>query len=200
MLRKIVFAGFALFCFNLLLATLQSCRPESYEERCLPPTCLFIDSSTVELFDEQYGYDLAGPNYYVLATNLRFTLHFWGDNAICYKPTKKQQNISLFSTAYARTPAPCPVFLGRDSIIGYNIYSNKDYDASHPAGSSLNEVFTTDGFHKVNISGRQNVGVECSFHLDAAPLDTGRHVFTIKLAQVDGDTITVSTPEIKLLK
>lgn len=201
MYKKGFLVVLTLFCVNTLLSVFSSCQPETYEQRCIPPTCLFVDSSSLQLHDELYGDELDGPNYYANATGLRIDLKFFGNSSICYKPERKQKNISLFPTAYALSYAPCPVFLGRDSIVAYNIYSNKDYDASHPAGSTLNELFTSDGFHKVETyNGPESVSVACSFHLDAAPLDTGRHIFTIRLAQADGDTITVYTPEIKLLK
>jgi hypothetical protein len=110
-------------------------------------------------------------------------------------------SFSLFSTAKADMIAPtCPVNYGHDSIVAYNIYSNKNYDGTHPAGSSLNDIVSTDDIPLHPIASGNSNSFLCSFNVDAAPTDTGSHIFTIEIAQKDGDTITLNTPTIKLLK
>lgn len=198
MLKKIVVAGIILFSCNAALSLLQSCTPP--RNRCEIFECMKVGSVLFKAYNKQTDRDLIDEYSPLQATDLRLDLYLEGEVGVCYKPEKRTDNWSLFSTAYATSPPQCKVSLGADSIVFHNITSDNNFDALHPAGSSLNDITIPDGYPVGPFF--ENKGAakypQCSFHINKSAADTGAHVFTIMLVDRAGDTTFASTPEIKL--
>ncbi len=199
MLKKILCAGAALFCINISLSLCSSCsRPDDEVTDCGPARCLHFETASIRAYNKTDDSELQGSEA-ILATNLQLNLNLSGTISVCYKPEERSQRYSLFSTAYASQFPPCPPISKGDSVISYSIYSDKDYDASHPAGSNLNDIITTEDIPMHLLYGGQTV-YTCRFFVNSVPADTGTHTFTITATQLDGDIVTASSSGIKLLK
>jgi hypothetical protein len=140
---------------------------------------------------------LADPLNKVIATDLRLELNISSASEICMRPIEKERSWSLITSAYADM-AINVYYQHVDSIVNYDIYSDNIYDPSHPAGTSLRGVFSADDNYLINPSGSEKV--KFNLYCEAAPADTGTHVFTLALAHKSGDTTYVNSIPIKLLK
>lgn len=208
MYKRVLLIVISLFCINTFLSVLPSCTKKkkytnSGRGTCTQTKCLVLNETELTLHNAATHNPITNAPYSVIATDLVIKVHFDGAVTICSrKPVKKANIWSLFSTAYADPVIPvCPVSYGNDSILTYNVFSDRNYDSNHPTGSSLNDVITTNDLPLVKMY--DNVypaGFDCELFIDAAPADTGRYIFTIQFAQKDGDTLTVQTPAIRLLK
>lgn len=205
--KRILLIVISLFCINTLLSVISSCTRDDDPwgqgggAHCATLRCLRVDSSWISLHNISSGSEF-DPIYKIKATDLRIDVNFKGTNEICRtNRTRRQPTASLFNTAYALTPPICPLMHGRDSIVAYHIFSDKDYDSGHPAGSSLNDIFVAGNVPQDLVDSETiNAITTCTFTLNALPVDSGRHVFTVNIVQLDGDTLTLQTPTIHLKK
>lgn len=102
---------------------------------------------------------------------------------------------SFFNSAIACSPIERVDTTG--SVLYLSIISNNDFDATHPAGSKLNEYFTVPSIGSINGS---RYGAIHDLRLLQAPSDTGTHVFTVTLNLVSGDEKSAETVAVKLVK
>lgn len=94
--------------------------------------------------------------------------------------------------AYARKSKISFVYI--DSI---HIVSNKDFDATHPAGANLVDVFSNSD---LNAGVRRIYTDSVALFLTRPPADTGTHIFTITTFSADAlKNITISSSPVKLL-
>ncbi len=196
MLKKTLSILAILFCANTLLSTMSCMRCEG----CLGEKATYcVRAESFELsahrVDHTYPLDTGSQ---ILATTLRLDVLIKTNSEMCYRP-KAKQNFSLFSTAYACSLPDCRTFSSVDSIIAYDVYSDKDYDDRHLAGTSLKELFPLiKGYQSLKMYNEQDT--EFRLLCSTAPADTGTHILTVRILQRDGDTVLMSTPPIKLLK
>lgn len=77
-------------------------------------------------------------------------------------------------------------YLREEKLDSYSIISNHDFDATHPAGASLRDVFSKPQYDR--------------YYLIQKPADTGTHTFSVMLFVKDPDkTLIASTSPVKLL-
>lgn len=199
----------SLFCCNTVLSVLSSCGKKNYTiktTRCDLVSCFEYGSASVKAVNSATHAPLQAPAYSVKATDLTLQIVLEGNTHICYKkaPSKKwYERMSLISTAEAiMAPEACLIRQGGDSIVSYNIFSDKDYDQTHPAGTSLKDMVSTDDIPSNALMGHYDSynAMVMNIMFDKAPEQSGNgHKFTIILTQKDGDTISVTTEAINLL-
>lgn len=196
MLKKTLSVLAILFCVNTLLSTMSCMRCEGCAGD-MGTYCVSASSFELSAYMNNNSV-LLDTGSELLATTLRLDVRIKTNSQICYRP-KSQQNFSLFSTAYACSLPDCRTFSSVDSIIAYDVYSDKDYDAGHLAGASLKELFPPiKGYQSLKMYHEQDT--EFRLLCSTAPADTGTHILTVMMVQKDGDTVRMSTPPVKLLK
>jgi hypothetical protein len=202
MLKKILLAGFVLFTCNTVLSLFSSCerkRNTVAVDQCSVPACFSYNNADVIIYNSVTHE--SSPDA-IKGKELAFRVVLEGSTSVCYneRPGKWYEHLSLISTAHAFAgPMPCPIRLQGDSVIAYNIYSDKDYDQEHPAGTSLNDIITTDDVPSPPHKGQYNSynPLVLEFMVNKSPVvGYYYHTFTIALSQEDGDVVTVSTPPI----
>jgi hypothetical protein len=203
MLKRTLYIIVLLFCCNTVLSLFSSCRRSNKGKDtsgCKPTACLITDNVQITAHNVSTGTSVLDKP--VKATDLLLNVHIAVVTGVCYKaPAKQDINLSLFSSAYAYMAEPmCPILQSGDSIVAYNIYSDKSFDAGHPAGSSLNDIISTDDIPVPPLYNKSQSVIICQFYINSAPADEGEHIFTVELTQKDGDVVKVSTWPIKLLK
>lgn len=190
MLRRSLYAFVMLFCTNVLLSVFESCECKE-----IPEYCVKVETLTLTPYDNAGAEAKPIENGEVYGKALKLELLVTGTAELCYKP---KRSFSLFPQACAFTKDRCEFYFRPDSIIGYDIYSNNNYDAAHSAGSSLKDLFKSDDVQGLDTYEGEDGKV--TFYSLQAPEDTGTHILTIMLVQIDGDTIRASTQPLKLLK
>ena len=199
MYRKAIYLVVAFFCLNVALSGLTSCQPGCGSDHCNIPRCLRTGVISLTAKDGTFDDPIINAGEPVLATNLHFELLVTGNIEVCYQQPGRK-TYSLFSSAYACSPAPCRTYFGADSIVSCAIYSNNSYDSLHPAGTTLNDIISSEDFGKVKLYDYDGAELLYHFRVMNLPADTGTHIFTFVLAQQDGDIDSLTVAAIKLLK
>lgn len=97
------------------------------------------------------------------------------------------------NTAYA---FKCSPFVKYEQIDSFSLTSNHDFDATHPAGTDLADVFKYDTGKDYST----RISIPRKLYLMHSPTDTGTHVFTIHLFAADPTkNLSASTLPVKLL-
>lgn len=206
MYKKITSIVLLIFCCNTLLSLLPSCKRKATntsKDACSSPICFMYVSAGVYPFNTVTKASVASNSNSVKGTELGLSVVLEGSSNVCYKPQSKSwfEGLSLIPKAYAYAPLPtCNVSLGGDSVIAYNIYSNKDFNQQHPAGASLIDIFTTDDVpsHQQKASYGSNSAIVFEFFCNKNPDSVNDHTFTIALTQADGDIVTISTTPVSV--
>lgn len=118
----------------------------------------------------------------VKATAFMLELNINFSDYICKRRT------SLFvSQAYAGPAYYTPI----DHV---ELTSDRNFDATHPAGSDLQDLF-----NHPNVSALNFYTPKTNFYLLHPPSDSGTHIFTIKIYTIDsGRTIITTAAPVKL--
>lgn len=184
MTRKILFLTFSiLFVPSLMLLFLNGCCG-NYDT-----TCIYVNGLSLKAFDNADSTAHEPVKNEVMAKALLLRLEVMDSTVICYnRPVN-----SFVNTAYALSCKEAE-FRNNATIRSYRLYSNKDFDISHPAGTDLFDLFYLDNKDKILNGGTFN------YYCLAVPEDTGTHVFTAALTLSTGVTFTAQTQPIKLLK
>ena len=189
MFRKTLYSGILLFCCNVMLSILESCGCKE-----IPEYCVKVGSLTLTPYDNGGLEAKSIENGEVYGKALKLELLLTGTAEVCYQP----KPLSFFSHAYAFTKSKCEFFFRPDSITDYDIYSSNTYNAGHPAGSSLKDLFKSDDVEYLKTF--EGDDKKAIFYSLEAPEDTGTHIITVMLIQVNGDTLRANTQPLKLLK
>ncbi|HEY9177703.1 MAG TPA: DUF5034 domain-containing protein [Flavipsychrobacter sp.] len=203
-MRKVLIVLSLMAGANLLLIGLYSCNksePDPYPCNTTQQyKCGTLDSLSWKPY--KTNYQSISANQAVRAEELVFEVTLLGNDVVCYKQSKPNPFIS---SAYACTP-PLPIYNIKDSIEGISITSNHDFDATHPAGASLNEYFKMPDFKEFNAlvaNGGYGAVYDAEkalqLRLEQSPSDTGTHVFTLTLKHKSGNVKATSSVPIKLL-
>ena len=151
--------------------------------------CFAIDSSFLHAYGK--GGDTVVANEAVKWSDMRLGLTITYMNTSCCKP-----NINPFiNYAYACDVAVITKYA--DSIVGLNIYSNKDFDDKHPAGTDLKEYFTGTDIAGVYTN---YAPYNYSFILEQQPADTGTHTFTVQLELASGNSKISTAEPVQIIK
>ncbi|MBL7720110.1 MAG: hypothetical protein JNL72_14835 [Flavipsychrobacter sp.] len=199
MYKKIVLVITAAFCLNVFLSVLPSCKRKrsSGTNPCETPACFTYVANRLNLYNSQTHRIL--DSLECVATQLTLQVYMEGTTMVCSKEDagSPMADWSLFNKAHAfAAPPACLARQGGDSVVAYNIYADKDYDNQHPAGSSLNDIITTDDVPSRPLYGSR---MYLDFLVGKSPAQSGnQYVFTIELTQKDGDKLQIVSPAIKL--
>ena len=106
----------------------------------------------------------------------------------------------LFPAAYACLP-PSPTFT--EQLDSLTIRSRFDYDARHPAGTSLNDLLVaTDEYRRLPLPLPDyltqypgQLAIQLELRLASAPAQPGRQQFVVRYRLRNGETYTALTPE-----
>ena len=122
MYRKAIYLVVAFFCLNVALSGLTSCQPGCGSDHCNIPRCLRTGVISLTAKDGTFDDPIINAGEPVLATNLHFELLVTGNIEVCYQQPGRK-TYSLFSSAYACSPAPSRTYFGADSIVSCAIYT-----------------------------------------------------------------------------
>jgi hypothetical protein len=195
MVRKALSLLVILFCLNLLLSTL-SCRRDKYRQQ--DTYCVRISETSLVSYNDPVHAPLTPLDTAFPATSLRIQLNVLSTVESCLASSGKADGLSLFNTVYAYSAPSYENYMRPDSIVGYRIYSNTSYDDAHPAGASLNDIFSTDDVYLLKSPGGQPV--RFNFYCEQPPASSGTYVFLIELTLKDGGYAYARTVELKLIK
>lgn len=148
-----------------MLVIYQSCRPVRH--------CNIISGIYGSYFNEITDHTLA-DSAVVKATDFGIAVAFMQMSYQC----REGSSFSLISTAYAYKPDMDAYNM--DTITSITISSDRDFDAAHPAGASLNDLFTIPDLSVINTSNAyyQNA-FGFNLYLNHAPASEQYHRFTV---------------------
>lgn len=154
------------------------------------PYCAYFNSGYVVAWNNAGAHPRLANDSGVIAKALKLHLILNDTSFLCVAPN------SYFSdgAAYAFKRAYREKFTYIDSI---RITSNNYFDASHPAGTNLMDIFSNVDLN----AGVRRISTDTTvLYLLQSPADTGTHIFTITTYTADTlRNITVSSLPIKLL-
>jgi hypothetical protein len=143
--------------------------------------CYYHTSAQLVVMDNSDSLPKQVSSGRVLAAALMFTINVQDTLGVCGK-----RNFSLINTASAE----CSGHRIANSFDTFYLTSDHAFNASHPAGAVLNDLFIQ--------SGSLIRGV--SLYLRVKPDDTGTHIFTVKLVPKDtSKAIIAHSLPVKLL-
>jgi hypothetical protein len=192
MIRRAFSLIVLLFCVNAMLATISCKRKDK-----TPSYCRVVSTTSLNGYRESNSV-LSNNDNEVVATTLRLQLIVNSKAQVC-KNTQTDRGFSFFNKAYAYIGSSSAGYPRLDSIVSFDIVSDKAYDDAHPAGTSLKgSIFTTDDEYMLrSLTGDYT---QFFFYCDQAPTETGVHTFTVNLVKNNGEVIKVSSIPIKMLK
>jgi hypothetical protein len=193
MFKKALYLGLFIFSVNVVLSTLSCTRKTKIKSYCST-----ISAGTLTGYDESNSRTLSDSDNAVVANTLNLRLKIRSESELCMG-APMDHDLSFFNRAYAAVaPNTFNLNMRLDSIVGFDVVSDKVYDDAHPAGASLKGVFSADDDYILRSLGGTNSIF--NFYCEQAPTETGIHTFTVKLIKNNGDVITVNSIPIKLLK
>lgn len=151
--------------------------------------------------------------YYTEGTEIASDKHLLfsiNDKEFEYLATNTQMNFGLISTTLATQPCPTNGHLGRKFLVtDIDIVSNADFDATHPAGTSLKDIlefgtFNLDTEGNYDFSPMSSITEEATyntlnyFRIAQRP-DSPTHQFSITVTKSNGTQTTGTTADITWL-
>lgn len=199
MRRKLLVLS-ALSGIQLLLAAAWGCNKPVDSCGGVEPKqltyCYNLKGISVELLGSS---GILDSNDYVSGKTLAIKVQMQSEATTCFA----RPSVNPFiSSANACTPPP-PLVSYKGAIKEIIITSNADYDATHPAGTNLNEYFKSSaGDNDVNSyrfeSNVSQPSVE--YYMDKSPANTGKHIFTITYRMVNGTEFTATSVPVLINK
>ncbi len=192
----------AFCCVNLLMVFIYSCK-KTNTSRCDTATYYICTRmNDIVLTPHQLSNNVRlNSEQEVAATNLYLLADFSGEHVTCFK---RSYTNPFITAAYACTP---PVaYKHKDAITSISITSDADFDATHPAGTLLNDCFDMPELETLNGLGYENGGTNprmssyLSIPLQKAPAVKGKHTFTLQVKTTGGDTHTATCVPVVLIK
>jgi hypothetical protein len=162
----------------------QSCKPAR--------SCMIIAKTSASFLDKNIQQVIIDSSE-VNANDLEIIYTIESKNFNC----KKNKPFSFFNTAYA-TSIPIDYYLF-DTIKSINIISNHDYDAQHPSGTSLNDIFNMPTIDSMNYYGDFYMP-QYTFTLKKSPETEVFHQFKIITTLQSSDLPLVDSSRIFKLK
>lgn len=152
--------------------------------------CAFYNKGTLTAYDNgdtavrTIGINGISAKAMILQLELEDTIF------LCYRPFAYAGN-----AAYAfRRSLRADTYTQIDSV---QITSNRDFDATHPAGANLIGLFTSI---ELNAGNRALPGNSARYFLMHSPADTGTHTFTLHtFTSNPAHNISISSAPVKLL-
>lgn len=201
-MKKPLFLLVGFCCANLLTIFTYSCK-KTYTDKCntsLHYVCTKLNNIVVTPHQLSNNISLSSGQE-VRATNLYLLADFSGENITCFK---RSYTNPFITAAYACTP---PVaYKHKDAIVYISITSDADFDATHPAGTLLNDYFDMPELDKLNAMEYSSGGNDqrkssyFSIPLQQAPAQKGKHSFTLQVKMAGGDTYSATCVPVVLVK
>lgn len=167
-----------------LIATATSFIPGC----CLKNLCLKLEQIRLVPKDNS-GWDPVEIHGELRARALLLELTGDLSEEICYVPQG-----SLIPGAYAGN---CKYNYREDSIMLFEIYADRRYDAIHDSGVALNDLFNVVNMKDLY---KANIKTGAQLYLASTPDDTGTYKFGVRMELKSGKKFDVQTGPIKLLK
>jgi hypothetical protein len=184
MTRKICLLTIALIMIpSFLLVFLNGCcgKGEFY--------CIYLKSLSITAIDNADSVERAPVNNEVIARAMILRVAIGDSTAIC----RNNSYPGLGNMAYARS-CRTSEYRAVSGIRQYSLFSDHDFDALHPAGTDLFDIFYLSNKSDIATGGVFN------YYCREAPADTGTHTFTVILALSNGTRLIAHTQPLKLLK
>lgn len=160
--------------------------------------CVNVNNTTLTAIDNRDSVAYPAGNEPLLPEAFFLQLHIDNESKICYtKPSS-----SFFNTAYALT-CPHDKYQLQDSISKAELTCNLDYAVGYPAGAMLNDLFTLPPkYHNYPLPEHYDFNTTdespvFKLYPRQSPMDTGTHIFYIKLYMADGTVIEANTTPVK---
>ncbi|PZF71120.1 DUF5034 domain-containing protein [Taibaiella soli] len=183
-----------------LSALLNSCNPDNCHSRY----CTYVSSLDVKIMDngDSVPHDIVNNELYAKALTMQITVTDGLSTDSLWLCPHIAMRSPFITTATAIYKKNCDDATGpRDLLDTFRITSNHDFDAQHPAGTDLQDIFYSSSPVKVytgNPADHQQ-GLY-TYYMRQAPSDTGTHVFTVTMHFTNGKVMSQSTSPVKLLK
>jgi hypothetical protein len=181
----------------LFLLSLPACDLLSGTDKCGGDSLPYYDVQGVRFWAMQPGQQVqSGSTASVATLSLRLDLD------VRYYSAAPAPAGRFLAAAMACDPAP-PGFRGTteriDSLV---IRSRYDYDAQHPAGSSLNDILLVDNSthslaHHLQ-GGQKEPSQQLWLRLSAAPTRSATQEFVVRYRLTNGEVYTAATPAFRI--
>lgn len=176
-----------LWCAVMGYSVLTGCCEE------LVNVCLSSDEIQVVAYDNADSLAVEAGDDFVFGKALMLRMSFTGYRTYCSKP----RSVSFINSAYATSCDETYVYKHADTIVHMTIYADKDYDAQHPAGTELNELFYMPKLYVLN--SRKDQPYYFDIYALQSPAQRDSFVYTVKLVLADGRNVEASTKRINII-
>ena len=175
-----------LWCAVMGYSVLTGCCEE------LVNVCLTSDEVDVVAYNNADSLAVEAGDDFVFGKALMLRVRIGGYTMYCSKP----RSASFINTAYATSCGETYVYKHMDTVASVTVYADKDYDAQHPAGTSLNDLFYMPVLESFNA--RQDQQYYDLYAL-RSPAQRDSFVYTVKLVLADGRNVEASTKRINII-
>lgn len=155
--------------------------------------CLTSDKIEVVAYDNSDSLAVEAGDDFVFGKALMLRMSFTGSSRYCSSP----RPASFITSAYATSCGKTYVYKHLDTVASIAVYADKDYDAQHPAGTSLNDLFYMPLVESFNA--RQDRPYYFDLYALQSPAQRDSFVYTIKLVLTDGTNVEASTKRINIV-
>lgn len=144
-----------------------------------PTTCIKMNQLDLLPINNNSGLHLSA-NDTVFYNELTIELHGMVAERSCYRRVESWLGTSVYACSQDIN------YIVEDSVRSINITANADFDSNHPAGSSLNDLFS---FSDINFLNRPIQYDHFDISLTAAPKQTTPLAFTVAIKLASGSVV-----------
>lgn len=155
--------------------------------------CLTSDQIQVVAYDNGDSLAVEAGEDFVFGKALMLRMSFTGPRQYCNNP----RPASFINSAYATSCGETYIYKHLDTIASITVSADKDYDAQHPAGTALNDLFYIPELNIFNL--RQERPYYFDLYALQSPAQRDSFVYTIKLVLTDGRNVEASTKRINIV-
>ena len=187
MLKKVTCISLVWMVFSVLisLSGCCGCGPVEGEQYCIS-----INNTTLTAYNNADSLPVPAGNTDVAGKALLLKLEIAQNTVLC----SRLQPFSPINRAYAMSCGDNDTYVELDSVVQVVITADKAYDATHPAGSMLN-----DYFHLEDSEDLENDVVIRDYYALRSPEYANRYSFTLQLLLADGSLIEAKSEPVSII-
>ncbi|HEY9177848.1 MAG TPA: hypothetical protein VIN07_09170 [Flavipsychrobacter sp.] len=187
MLKKATLISLLWIVFTVYITLSGCCGCGSVESERY---CISINNTTLTAYNNADSLPVAVGNTDVAGKALLLRLKIQQNTVLCLR----KHSFSLINNAYATSCRYDDTYVELDSVVQVVITANKEYDATHQAGSVLN-----DYFHQESSKDHDNDVVIKEYYALQSPEKAGVFTFTIQLLLADGNLIEAKSEPVNII-
>lgn len=151
--------------------------------------CTSINNATLTAYNNTDSLPAPVGNKDVAGKALLLRLEIQQNTVLC----SRQRPFSPINSAYATSCGYRDTYIELDSVVQVVITTDKAYDATHPAGSVLN-----DYFHLEKSKDHDNDIVIMDYYALQPPAHSDSYSFTVQLLLADGNLIEAKSEPVNI--